>query len=360
MIERLRQNGIEVVECQETFWGDNEEREKISRGGWLHPIFWLHLFKTYIRLIKKFLEVQKFDLMIVGYPGLIDIFPARLLCWYKKKPLVWDILMSLYLISVERNPGSEKNLPTCIIRFVEYIASHLPDWLIIDTKVYADWFIENYRIPINKYFLLPLGADDRVFKPIESKNLQNNTFLCIYYGTFVPSHGVSNLIEAARLLNSNPGIHFQLIGNGPEKEGNVNLAKQYNLKNITFIDWLDEENLVTQIAKADVCLGTFGRSPQSLITIQNKIYEGLAMAKPIITGKSPAIQLVLKNKEHIFLCERANPQAIVDAILELWCNSEMRKKIAIQGYNLYRENFSLKITGEILANWLQTIYNDTQ
>lgn len=320
------------------------------------PAFWYNLLITYIRLIKKFLDLPNFDLMILGYPGLIDIFPARLLCWYKKKPLVWDILMSLYLISVEEESGSKRKLLNRIIMYVEHIASHLPDWLIIDTKIYADWFITNYRIPTKKYFLLPLGTDDRVFKPVEFMNCQNNKFVCIYYGTFVPSHGVSNIVKAAQLLNNNHDIHFLLIGDGPEKERNITLAKQYNLKNITFMNWLDEEKLITQISNADVCLGTFGSTPHSLITIQNKIYEGLAMAKPVITGKSPAIQLVLKNKENIYLCERENPQAIVNAILELWSNPDIREKIAIQGYDIYKENFSLKITGEKLLNWLRTIY----
>ena len=37
--------------------------------------------------------------------------------------------------------------------------------------------------------------------------------------------------------------------------------------------------------KASVCLGVFEQLLKSMMTVQNKIYEGLAMAKPVISGE---------------------------------------------------------------------------
>jgi len=39
---------------------------------------------------------------MVGYPGQFDVFLAKMLANRKHKPLVWDVLMSIYLVALER------------------------------------------------------------------------------------------------------------------------------------------------------------------------------------------------------------------------------------------------------------------
>ena len=38
MIEGLRRNGVEVVECHAALWGGIEDRVKLARGGWAGPL----------------------------------------------------------------------------------------------------------------------------------------------------------------------------------------------------------------------------------------------------------------------------------------------------------------------------------
>ena len=54
------------------------------------------------------------------------------------------------------------------------------------------------------------------------------------------------------------------------------------------------------------------------MTVQNKIYEGLAMAKPVITGDSPAVRRNLTPGENIWVCRREDPQALAEAIRTLF------------------------------------------
>ncbi len=71
---------------------------------------------------------------------------------------------------------------------------------------------------------------------------------------------------------------------------------EYSLNNTIFIGWQEKAQLIEQIACADVCLGAFGDTPQSLMTVQNKIYEGLAMGKPVITGDSRAVRQAMQHR----------------------------------------------------------------
>jgi glycosyltransferase involved in cell wall biosynthesis len=355
MIDRLRDQNIEVTECHETLWSGIEDREQVASGGWKKPAFWWRLISTYALLLRQYLRVGSYDVMIVGYPGQPDMLLARILSWIRRKPLVWDVLMSIYLIALERKLDQRSPITTRLIRKLEHFACHLPDLLILDTQEYANWFQSTYHVAAERIRLLPLGADDRVFKPSEAPHSTDDIFRCIYYGTFIPNHGVQTIIEAARLLIENQQIHFELIGRGPQYDRIVSLAHKYELKNVSFAGWMETPALVSCLSGADIILGTFGKTPQALMTMQNKIYESMAMAKPVINGHSPVMESTLQQGETIYLCKREDPSALARAILTLYQDADLREKLSRQGNAYYLQHFSFAQLGKQLKEYLTQI-----
>jgi glycosyltransferase involved in cell wall biosynthesis len=354
MIDRLRNQGIELVECHERLWHGVEDRERVASGGWMNPRFWWRMIITYIRLLWRYHSIGSYDVLVVGYPGQLDIPLARILSWLRRRPLVWDVLMSIHLIALERKLEERSRFTVQLIHSMESFACHLPDLLILDTDVYASWFKQTYNIPENRIRLVPLGADDRVFKPIKSERTDKH-FRCIYYGTFVPSHGLEYIVEAARLLAQEQSIQFELIGRGHDLEKIQALTDRYGLENVTFTEWMSETELARLAASADVILGTFGGTPQSLMTVQNKIYEGLAMAKPVITGDSPAVRQALIHGEQVYLCERENPKSLADAIRTLKGDPDLCRRLGQNGYQMYFARYDVNHIGQVYASHLKDL-----
>jgi glycosyltransferase involved in cell wall biosynthesis len=193
---------------------------------------------------------------------------------------------------------------------------------------------------------------------VETDNPDDDLFRVVYYGTFIPNHGVKYIVEAARILQDESDIHFELIGKGPTKAEAVALAEKYGLENVTFVDWVDKQDLPHRVAKADVCLGVFGTTPQSMMTVQNKIYEGLAMSKPVITGASPTVHSSLIHGKHLYLCERANPQALAEAVRVLNSDSGLYKHIAENGFLFYHSQFDLQHNGTCYALHLHELIKE--
>ncbi|MCX7707464.1 MAG: glycosyltransferase [Anaerolineae bacterium] len=345
MIEGLRRNGIDVVECHESLWTGIEDRVAAASGGWLRPGFWVRVVRTYTRLLRKYFQIGTYDILIVGYPGQFDVFLARLLSWWRRRPLVWDIFMSIYLIALERGLDVHSRFTLDLIRCVERMACRLPDLLILDTDEYVAWFGRVHGVPAERFRLVPTGADDRIFHPVSCPGREDNIFRVVYYGTFIPNHGVEHIVEAARLLAEEPNIRFELIGQGPDLPKAQEMAQKYGLKNIEFVPWLDQVALVQRVACADVCLGAFGTTPQSLMTVQNKIYEGMAMGKPVITGDSRAVSRTLVPDEEICLCARANGVSLAQAIRRLRDDPTLRRRIAYYGYYRFKREFDMKGIG---------------
>ena len=140
-------------------------------------------------------------------------------------------------------------------------------------------------------------------------------------------------------------ILFEILGDGQLYNKIRSLAEKYSLKNIKFTEPVKQEELPEKISEFDVCLGVFGKTEKAGNAIPNKVFQCIAMKKPVITEESSAIKEVFSHKENIFLCEAGNGKSLADAIIELKKNRELREKISAEGNRLFNEKFTLKQIG---------------
>ncbi len=333
LIQGLRANGVEVIECQEALWQGIEDRVQTVSGGWRRPAFWWRVARTYARLLARHRRVGDYDVLVVGYPGHLDVFLARVLSWWRRRPLVWDVFMSIYLIALERRLDRASRLGVALLRGLEKLATRLPERLVIDTEEYVRWFEQVHGVPAERFALVPTGADDTVFRPLPGlSEPPGPPFRVLYYGSFIPNHGVPTIVEAARYLASRRDIQLELVGDGPERPGAEAMVRRTRLENVRFTDWLAPQALRKRIARSHICLGAFGATPQSLMTVQNKIYECLAMARPVITGDGPAVRRAFRHGEHLWLVPRGNPAALAEAIERLCDMPDLRRRLGMGGY----------------------------
>jgi len=348
MIAGLRAAGVEVIECHIPLWRGTADKVAAAQGSLVIALG--RASKAYLKLLRVYWPLRHaYDVMMLGYAGHFDVFLARLLSWLARRPLVFDVFMSLYLIA------SERQLPARhFLWWVEYLAYRLPDLLIIDTAEYEAWLRQAYGLARARIELVPTGADNHVFKPLPPRS-PDGMLRVIYYGTFIRNHGIDYIIEAAHLLAEYPTVQFELLGAGPERGLAEALVQRYGLTNVTFIDWLEQAELIDHVAQADVCLGAFGQTPQSLMTIQNKIYEGLAMGRPVITGDSPTVRATLSHGEHVYLVDRAHPQALTDALFILYSDPFLRLRLAENGQRLFSQRFTIEILGRHVLEHLRPL-----
>jgi glycosyltransferase involved in cell wall biosynthesis len=356
MIAALRSVGVEVKECHVSLWHGIEDRVNVTVGGWRSPKFWWRAVKAYVKLLLVYRKVGDYDVLMVGYPGQVDVFLARILANMRKKPLVWDVFMSLYLIAKERKLDERKHSSVDLIKKIESMALTKPDLLIQDTAEYVKWFQREYGITPERFRLVPTGADDRIFRPLQKAKKQDDLFHVLYYGTFIPNHGVMNIVQAAQHLQDEKEIVFDMIGDGPERKKAKEFVRDKGLNNVIFYDWMKQEKLVEVINDADVCLGAFGDTPQSLMTVQNKIYECMAVGKPVITGRSPAVENNFKENYHLLSVDR-NPFSIAEGVKYLYQNPKQKEIIAEAGKSLFYSKYNLVNLGRTIEKILEQTLN---
>ncbi|MCK5475594.1 MAG: glycosyltransferase [Candidatus Pacebacteria bacterium] len=366
VIKGLKKNNIDVIECHIPLW----EKYRNKHGSFLKlsSMFKLAvgLISAYIRLgLMFFSKCRNVDVFIVGYIGQLDIFFLKVLLFFKKnKPKVLFIpLVSLYDTAIaDRNLANKNNLFAKFLFYIDKFSFKIADLIVFDTNEHINYISNLFSLDKNKFERVWVGADEDIFYPKHfspDKGINyfqpdkggsgGVVFQVLFIGKYIPLHGLAYIIKAAKLLESEKDIKFKIIGSGQLDEEIMNLRKELNIKNIDFIDWVKYNKLIDQINKSDVVLGIFGGTNKSLRVIPNKIFHAVACRKPVITGDSHAIRELFIDKENILLCENRSSESLKNAILKLKDNSELKNKIAKNGYFLFKNNLNSEKIGKMTA-----------
>ena len=110
-------------------------------------------------------------------------------------------------------------------------------------------------------------------------------------------------------------IEWILIGRGQQDAEIKDMLAKHPLEHLTWIPWVPYEELVDQIALADVCLGIFGDSDKAARVVPNKVYQVISAGRPLITRTSPAMhELLPEPMDGLYLVPPEDPRALADAI----------------------------------------------
>jgi len=276
---------------------------------------------------------QKYSLIFVGFLGQVLMPLVKL---RTRKPIIFDAFISLYdTLCLDRKIFKPNSLMGKLAFWLDKKSCEWADAVITDTDAHADYFSKTFDIKRDKFQTIYLGADTDIFYP---RNTPENTdkFIIFYYGSGLPLQGIDVILKAAKIIEKNEKIVFQLVG--PIRKKYKSLINSLNPKNIEFIDWIPYEQLPEKIAQADVCLGGhFSNIDKAKRIISGKTYQFIAMKKPIIIGDNNANRELFDHRKSSYMVKMSDPQSLVDGILELNSNPRLAARIAEDGYKSFND-----------------------
>ena len=301
--------------------------------------------KLTLRSIPRYI-FSTYDLLFVGFYGHFLMIPAGI---FSQKPIIFDAFVSTYDTLVnDRRTFSPQSLPSKFAALLDRISCHLADKILLDTPGQVQYFADTFGVPKEKLYALPVSCNEEIFFPRPKPKHANSITTVLSYSSYLPIHGIDTIIGAADLLKNEP-IHFKMIGNGQLFQSSVSATQTNALQNITFLPPVSLEGLSDEIAASDICLGGhFGLSAKARRVIPGKIYQMLAMQKPVIAADSPANKELLKHGISAFFCPAGDAGALAEAIRTLHGNPQLRDRIASQGRIIYEQNASEAVITERL------------
>ena len=317
-------------------------------------------YKKIFPLIRQYRKVwRKCDLIVVAEFCQTVVPLAWLLGQITGRPVVFDMVIGLYEASVlERGRYPTYSFTARKLYFVDKIAGMLSTKVLTGTMAYKEYLVNEFSIAPEKVQVTPLGVDDYLFFPKPKSETNTGRFVILYHGSYIPNHGVETIIKAAANLDGYPSFSFRLIGDGEGKANAMRLADQLGVENIEFLSKVPFQQLSDHIADADIVLGVFGDTSQSRKAMANKILEGLAMQKPVVTGDTISIRENFKHMDHLWLVPLADARALSEALILLDADKKLMTRLAEAGYSRVTDRLTPIVVGkDLIANLYRIVEN---
>ena len=206
------------------------------------------------------------------------------------------------------------------------------------------------RFPNKKVYWLKNGVDINFYdvnKNVEKNvwrqenNYSTEDFILFYGGIIGHAQGLEVILNAAKKLEDHKNIKFILLGNGPEKENLLKLKDNLNLTNLKFFDAVPKSQMQRIITDTNASIIPLKRLDLFKGAIPSKIFENLALKKPIILGvEGEAEELFIKQGKCGVSFTPEDSEDLAKQILKLYNDRNLVAELGENGLKYVSENFN--------------------
>lgn len=319
LLKGLSEAGYPIIEQHSSPWDGIEDKSQIQ-GFFNKGRIALSWLSRYPWLLCRYCFAPKHSVVLLPYLSHLDVLMIWPLAKLRGAKIVWDVFVPIYTGVVEdRQLVSKGSLGARLIYAFEWLSTRAADLLFLDTKAHAEHFAQLYGLPEASVGSVMVGVEPEHFRPLSrakptTENDGEPSLNVLFYGQFIPLHGVDTIFEAAR-RSQGSRIHWTIIGKGQSAPKWKEELARNPIENLTWLEWVNYDGLIEHIETADLCLGIFGNTQKAEMVVPNKVFQMLASGKPVITRRSRAMEELAADQDlNLRLVEADDPASLVDAI----------------------------------------------
>lgn len=167
----------------------------------------------------------------------------------------------------------------------------------------------------------------------------NGRFVAAYVGTHGMAHGLDVVLDAADKLRDRSDIVFLLIGDGAEKQKLLTRREAMGLTNVVMLEQLPKERMPALWSICAASLVLLRRADLFNQVIPSKIFESMAMAKPVILGvRGESLRIITEAGAGIGI-EPENADELAAAVRRLADDPAIYARLATTGPDYVAANF---------------------
>jgi glycosyltransferase involved in cell wall biosynthesis len=250
-----------------------------------------------------------------------------------------------------------------IIRLLEWWELHLyrkADHVVTVTDAFKQDLVRR-EVPGTKVTSIPNGADEDFWFPRPRSGFLDRVaggsrgFNVLYIGAHGISQALARILEAAALLRNRPQIRFFLVGEGAEKAKLQSIAREMNLSQVYFLDPVDKTGVRDCYSDADACLVPLRDIPLFKTFIPSKMFEMLAMGRPIVASLCGEAAEILNASGGAVVVPPEDSKAIANGIERLYENPSMVPEMGTRGREYVIRHYSRRALATRYVNTMQSL-----
>ncbi len=313
-------------------------------------------FGQFFSLLGQRKSLARAELFFIPYPAYLDRWYLRLLTLGSpRRPIVVDAFLCLHdTVVVDRKLLEPGSIGARLVSSLERSALASADCVLIDTEQQKNQLCRRYALPEKKVHVVPVGLDERQWTPLPAQSVGEH-FNVLFWGTFIPLHGIPTIIEAARLLRlRDPSVRFAILGDGQTADTCAAMLAHDPLDNLEWTRRLcDTAELRAAIADCHCVLGVFGDSEKAASVVPYKVYQALASGRTLVTRSGPPMTDLADGNLGVALVPPADADALASAILRMKAVQLVQGEISTR--ELYDQRLSQRVIHSVLSEAVERL-----
>lgn len=245
--------------------------------------------------------------------------------------------------------------PTAYYKFL----NRRVDKIVCNSKGVEDYINGNLFFDKSKTITINKGHDISWYnyEPIDIRKelgIPKDSFLLVNVANNRRMKGIPYLLKSMNLLPKDSPIHLLLVGRDMDSASNLKIVNQGHMKdNVHFLGF--RKDALNIVAGSDVFVlsSLFGES------ITKSVIEAMSLGvAPIITD-IPGNQELVVNGESGFVVKVKSPKEIAEAVIKLFINKDLCKKMGVNAKNRIdnqlNTNVTIAKTKELYENLVQKV-----
>jgi len=223
--------------------------------------------------------------------------------------------------------------------------------------------------PVDRICIAPPSVDLAVIRPVGNHHefrrrhqIEPGETILLYSGSMGLKQGLSNVVEAARLLQSTvPTLKWILVGDGAGKRALQELIKKYDLENtVLLLPFQSQDQMASTFSAADaLLLNQLAAMKDSVIP--SKLLTYMAAGRAILAAVNNGSQAahLLREAGGAFIVTPEDPQCLASAAAEVTRSGAALAAMGVRNRKYAEEHFDrpklLRLQEDFLQRSLQPL-----
>lgn len=302
-----------------------------------------YLFFMVVSVIAA-IRLPKPDVVVATSPQFFCAVAGYLVSRMKKSPFVFE-LRDIWPESIITVGAMRPSLPIRLLEKLELFLYRKSTRVIALTDAFKENLISRGIIP-SKIEVIKNGVDLSFFHPgpvptdlIDELGVDGR-FVASYIGTVGMAHAVEKIVEVAETLKGVREILFLVVGEGANKEKIQYLATKKGLSNIKILPGVSKGRVRDYYAVTNLNLVTLRNTPLFRTVIPSKIFEIMAMGRPILCAVDGECRKIIEQSGSGVYVEPENVDKMAETILQLWKKKDSLGKMGENGRVFVEQYFN--------------------
>src|SRR5579883_1117675 len=192
------------------------------------------------------------------------------------------------------------------------------------------YLVRRWRIAPERVLPIPNGVDEATIAPGRDRS-SGGEFRVFYVGRIAEQLGAETMLRALREVDGRiPGLQLRLAGTvqkGYARRLGHLLRRPGVSECVRVLGPLSNAAVLDEMRRADVCLYPFLPAEGVSETIPIKLFEYLALGRPVIASRLEGVLPVLRHDENALLVPPGDSAALAGAVVRLWRDRELWQRL---------------------------------